>query len=91
MKNVLTTALAVLAAIVLAAGAVCIGAVNGWKSEREEALSVGETNAGITEEHISRSPCCSVDKLYRVLGVKPDYTIMDIFREYLDYQESLKK
>lgn len=45
MKNVLTTALAVFAAIVLAAGAVCIGAVNGWKSEREEALSVGETNA----------------------------------------------
>lgn len=48
MKNVLTTALAVLAAIVLAAGAVCIGAVNGWKSEREEALSVGETNAELT-------------------------------------------
>ena len=29
MKNVLTTALTVLAAIVLAAGAVCIGAVTG--------------------------------------------------------------
>ena len=53
--------------------------------------SVDERSAMITDEHISRSPCCSVDKIYRVLGVKPDYTIMDIFHEYLDYQESLKK
>lgn len=52
--------------------------------------AVGETNAAITEEHISRSPCCSVEKIYKVLGVKPDYTIMDIFHEYLDYKESLQ-
>ena len=49
MKNILTTALAVLTAIVLTVGAVCLGAVNGWRSEREKALMPGKANAGIME------------------------------------------
>lgn len=47
MKNILTTALAVLAAIMLTAAAVCLGAVNGWRTEREEALMPGAANADI--------------------------------------------
>ena len=44
MKNILTYALAILAAVVLAAGAVCIGAVNGWQNERVQASTLGENN-----------------------------------------------
>ncbi len=38
MKNRLSTILTVLALVVLIAGAVCIGAVNGYKNDREELL-----------------------------------------------------
>ena len=48
MKNILTTALAILAAIVLTAFAVCIGSVNGWRGERDEALSFDSHNADLT-------------------------------------------
>ena len=44
MKNIFTYALAILAAVVLAAGAVCIGAVNGWQNERVQASTLGENN-----------------------------------------------
>lgn len=44
MKNILTYALAIFAAVVLAAGAVCIGAVNGWQQERVQASTLGENN-----------------------------------------------
>lgn len=49
MKHTLTTILCLLLAIVLSAGAVCIGARNGWLREREEALAVG-TDAASYEE-----------------------------------------
>ena len=38
MKNTLTTILCILCAIVLAAGAVCLGAYRGWSRERDDAL-----------------------------------------------------
>lgn len=49
--------------------------------------AIGADNARISEEHITRSPCCTVEKIRRVLGVEMKYTIMDIFKEYLDYQK----
>ena len=47
---------------------------------------VGEQQANITYEHISHSPCCSVEKAKKLLGVEIKYSIMDIYYEYLAYQ-----
>lgn len=40
MKNTLTTILSILCAVVLAAGAVCLGAYRGWSGERDEVLGL---------------------------------------------------
>lgn len=50
MKNTLTTLLCLLCALVLTAGAVCIGARNGWIKEREDALGVSSQTASSLEE-----------------------------------------
>lgn len=50
MKNTLITLLCLLCALVLTAGAVCIGARNGWIQEREEALGVSSQTASSLEE-----------------------------------------
>jgi nucleoside-diphosphate-sugar epimerase len=47
---------------------------------------VGERQADITMDHVFHSPCCTVEKAEKVLGVKMKYSIMDIFYEYLAYQ-----
>lgn len=45
MKQTLTMILSVMLCIVLVTGAVCLGAVRGWRSEREEAASfLGNTD-----------------------------------------------
>ncbi len=47
---------------------------------------VGEENAEDTLDHIGHSPCCTVEKAKKMLGVEIKYSIMDIFIEYLEYQ-----
>ena len=47
---------------------------------------VGKGNADVTYDHAYHSPCCSVEKAKRLLGVEIKYSIMDIFKEYLEYQ-----
>lgn len=49
MKNTLTTILCVILSVLLTAGAVCIGARNGWMQEREEALAAGADSASYEE------------------------------------------
>jgi nucleoside-diphosphate-sugar epimerase len=58
-----------------------------YVSWEEFAKEVDERNAFLSEDHMSKSPCCSVDKIKRVLGVEFKYSIADIFKEYLDFQE----
>lgn len=48
--------------------------------------TVGKENADVTLDHATHSPCCSVEKAKRLLGVEIKYSIMDIFKEYLQYQ-----
>jgi hypothetical protein len=47
---------------------------------------VGKENADVTLDHATHSPCCSVEKAKQLLGVEIKYSIMDIFKEYLQYQ-----
>lgn len=46
---------------------------------------VGKDNALDTLDHVSHSPCCSVEKLKKLLGVKIKYDIPSIYREYIEY------
>ncbi|MGN0778567.1 MAG: hypothetical protein ACI4MJ_05420 [Aristaeellaceae bacterium] len=48
MKNTLLTILSILLAIVLAAGAVCLGAYRGWSQERTDALHVVSADADLS-------------------------------------------
>ena len=47
---------------------------------------VGEENAADSYDHMFHSPCCTVQKAEKLLGVKIKYSIMDIFREYIEFQ-----
>ena len=47
---------------------------------------VGERQADISMDHMFHSPCCSVEKAKKLLGVEIKYSIMDIYYEYLAYQ-----
>lgn len=47
---------------------------------------VGETQADISKDHMFHSPCCTVEKAKKLLGVEMKYSIMDIYYEYLSYQ-----
>lgn len=47
---------------------------------------VGEENAKDSYDHVFHSPCCTVEKAKKLLGVKIKYSIMDIFREYIEFQ-----
>ena len=49
--------------------------------------AVGEQNALVTLDHVSHSPCCTVEKAKHLLGVEIKYSIMDIFYEYLNEQK----
>jgi nucleoside-diphosphate-sugar epimerase len=51
----------------------------------ELARYVGETSAGIVQEHVRHSPCCSIAKCQRVLGYKPRYTTEQIYAEAIEY------
>jgi nucleoside-diphosphate-sugar epimerase len=48
--------------------------------------TVGEKNAADTYDHVFHSPCCTVEKAKRLLGVEIKYSIMDIFLEYIEFQ-----
>lgn len=48
---------------------------------------VGKENADVAMDHIGHSPCCTMEKAKRVLGVQMQYSIMDIYKEYLEYQK----
>ena len=39
----------------------------------------------ITQEHITHSPCCSIEKAQRLLGYSPRYTTEQIYIECLEY------
>jgi nucleoside-diphosphate-sugar epimerase len=47
--------------------------------------AVGEKNYGITLEHMSHSPCASIEKGRRLLGYSPRYTTEQIYRECIEY------
>jgi nucleoside-diphosphate-sugar epimerase len=47
--------------------------------------AVGEENYEITLEHITHSPCASIEKGRRLLGYSPRYTTEQIYRECLEY------
>lgn len=46
---------------------------------------VGERSAAIIREHVTHSPCASIEKGRTLLGYQPRYTIEEIFAESLDY------
>lgn len=47
--------------------------------------AVGEESCGITLEHMSHSPCASIEKGRRLLGYSPRYTTEQIYRECIEY------
>ncbi|MCE9589502.1 MAG: NAD-dependent epimerase/dehydratase family protein [Planctomycetes bacterium] len=49
------------------------------------ARHVGERSAGIIREHVTHSPCASIDKARRLLGYSPRFTTEQIYAESLDY------
>ena len=46
-----------------------------------------EENVRVSWDHISHSPCCTVEKAKNLLGVSIKYTIDDIMNEYVDYHK----
>ena len=46
--------------------------------------AVGENNAALTLDHVSHSPCATPAKALKILGVKHNISIMDIYKEYLN-------
>ncbi len=54
-----------------------------YVSEAEFLETVGENNYAASMDHILHSPCCTCQKAISLLGVKPKYSIMDIYYEYL--------
>ncbi len=48
---------------------------------------VGKENALDTLDHISHSPCCTIEKLKKVLGVKIKYDIPMIYREFIQFNK----
>ncbi len=51
---------------------------------------VGDKNASDSLEHMAHSPCCSVEKAKKLLGVEIKYSIMDIYLEYINFN-NIKK
>ena len=51
---------------------------------------VGENNALVTLDHISHSPCCTPNKVEKILEIDIKYSIVDIFYEYITEQIRLK-
>ncbi|HRU07487.1 MAG TPA: NAD(P)-dependent oxidoreductase, partial [Candidatus Brocadiia bacterium] len=47
--------------------------------------AVGDKVFRTTMEHISNSPCCSIEKGRRLLGYSPRYTTEQIYRECIEY------
>lgn len=55
-----------------------------YVSWKDFVAEVGEQNAAVSMDHISHSPCCTAAKAEKVLGVRHEKTIMDIYKEYLN-------
>ena len=51
--------------------------------------TVGEDNANVTLDHISHSPCCTPNKVEKLLKVEIKYSIMDIYYEYVECQTDI--
>lgn len=49
--------------------------------------NLSDEDVRVSWDHISHSPCCSVEKAKKLLGVSIKYTINDIMNEYVDYQK----
>ena len=47
--------------------------------------AMGAEAWGITREHITHSPCCSIAKARRLLGYAPRYTTERIYAECVEY------
>ena len=46
---------------------------------------VGKDNAACTLDHVSHSPCATARKAKELLGVTHEYSVYDIFDEYLEF------
>ena len=56
-----------------------------YVSEEEFKASLSEKDYLASLDHISHSPVCSCQKSIELLGVEPKYSILDILKEYMDY------
>lgn len=52
--------------------------------DQEMAAALGAAWSG-TQEHITHSPCCGIEKGQRLLGYQPRYTTEEIFAEAIEY------
>ena len=52
---------------------------------------VGEQDADVTWDHISRSPCCSMEKARRLLGFVPAHSSIDTVMDALDWMMEHKQ
>jgi nucleoside-diphosphate-sugar epimerase len=55
-------------------------ALEEWKT------TLSESDAAMTLEHISRSPCASIDKARRAIGYQPRYSSLEAVREAVAWQ-----
>jgi nucleoside-diphosphate-sugar epimerase len=56
-----------------------------YVSEEEFKASLSEKDYLASLDHIIHSPVCSCQKSIELLGVEPKYSILDILKEYMDY------
>ncbi len=46
---------------------------------------LGPKAFSITKDHVTRSPCCSIEKARRLLGYEPHYTTEEIYTECIEH------
>jgi len=57
-------------------------------AEMEKVLDpkLGALGFPCTKDHVTKSPCCSIEKARRLLGYEPHYTTEEIYKECIEYQ-----
>ena len=60
-----------------------------YVTDDEFRASITESDYAESVEHISHSPACTCKKAIDLLGVRPKYSVLDVFKEYVDYRYSM--